>query len=375
MTFQDFVRKTIRKTRTWMHYIRSEQEWMHWVVTRAPSDISLWNLLKVWWSGYMPQSELIYRANTIGSGIQEYVSDRAWKAGTTYINEGREIILSDKLMLYRFLVDHKDCLPELYGVISGGNFSPRPWGEASSFAELLKEKRCHDPEGGLVVKPTHGSEGKGVRIIRFHPREQNLCLLDGNAVDMETLCKSLLRESKTSNRQMVTAWVGNAPYAEKLYPHTPNTLRVLMMRDISTNAPFVAAAAQRIGVKKSEPVDNFTLGGLSAEVDLDTGILSAASSKPSNGQLNWYDVHPETGATIKGVAIPGWANIKEKLKGIMDEIPWVDYVGWDLLVKDDGLKILEGNAYPALRIIQIHRPLLAEPRIRQFYEAHGVVEV
>jgi len=49
------------------------------------------------------------------------------------------------------------------------------------------------------------------------------------------------------------------------------------------------------------------------------------------------------------------------------------YIGWDLLVTDDDVVVLEGNDGPDLKLHQVHRPLLADPRIRRFYEHHGVV--
>ena len=46
---------------------------------------------------------------------------------------------------------------------------------------------------------------------------------------------------------------------------------------------------------------------------------------------------------------------------------------WDIAVLDDGLVIIEANGWTDFAIFQLKKPLLMDPRIRAFYEYHGVV--
>jgi hypothetical protein len=39
-----------------------------------------------------------------------------------------------------------------------------------------------------------------------------------------------------------------------------------------------------------------------------------------------------------------------------------------------GYKILEANDFCGIQLLQMHRPLLDERRVRSFYERHGVVQ-
>jgi hypothetical protein len=42
-------------------------------------------------------------------------------------------------------------------------------------------------------------------------------------------------------------------------------------------------------------------------------------------------------------------------------------------VTDAGFRIIEANSFTGPQFLQIHKPLLADERVRRFYEAHGVI--
>jgi hypothetical protein len=48
-------------------------------------------------------------------------------------------------------------------------------------------------------------------------------------------------------------------------------------------------------------------------------------------------------------------------------------VGWDVIATGSGFSILEGNSRPSLTISQTFRPLLVDPRVRQFLEHYDVI--
>ena len=51
------------------------------------------------------------------------------------------------------------------------------------------------------------------------------------------------------------------------------------------------------------------------------------------------------------------------------------FLGWDVVVTADGIRLLEGNANTGMNVLQVHGPLLSDPRIRRFYESHGGLNV
>jgi hypothetical protein len=146
------------------------------------------------------------------------------------------------------------------------------------------------------------------------------------------------------------------------------------MREID-GEPFIGRAVLRLGTRRSKGVDNFGQGGLAVSVDLETGALGEAVEHyaktprvPSN-----YRCHPDTGAPIAGELLPGWLDARNVALRLMCQLPFLNYVGWDIVLTDSGPVVLEGNNYTGVRLAQIHSGLLGESRIRAFYQRFGIL--
>jgi len=139
--------------------------------------------------------------------------------------------------------------------------------------------------------------------------------------------------------------------------------------------PFIAFAIHKFGTKESAPVDNWAKGGLSAYVDLESGELGPGAGYPkyTGGKLSWFDRHPETGAPIAGVQVPQWLALKGQLLEMLRELKFLIYIGWDIVITPRGPCIIEGNTAPAVAFLQVHKPLLKDPRVKRFYAYHKVL--
>lgn len=93
----------------------------------------------------------------------------------------------------------------------------------------------------------------------------------------------------------------------------------------SAGGQFVASAA---------------LGGFDAEIDSDTGIV-ISDGYSENGKI--YKVHPDTGIKIKGFQIPKWNELKLLVAELMKELPTYRYIGWDLVLTENGWVVMEAN--------------------------------
>jgi hypothetical protein len=114
---------------------------------------------------------------------------------------------------------------------------------------------------------------------------------------------------------------------------------------------------------------------MSALVDMETGILGrAVRYSPEENKMVWFDVHPETKAPIQGVRIPNWETIKDTLIEIVENLPSLKYVGWDVVSTNSGLQVIEGNSFTDIDVLQVHQGLLADPRVYKFYKHHRVIK-
>jgi hypothetical protein len=228
--------------------------------------------------------------------------------------------------------------------------------------------RVLDDGEPLVLKPLRGGAGTG---IIFLSRTGATFAINGVASRLVDICEFL----STLEHYLVTDFVRQADYAARMYALTTNTVRILTLWDWEAGAPFIAAATHRIGTARSFPVDNWHggWGGLSAKIDVATGVLGPGATLSSDGKLCWHERHPESGAPVQGVHVPFWPETAAAVLGIAGRLPYAPAVGWDLVITDTGCCCLEGNSPPSTLVWQVHDPLLADPRVRRFYEAHGII--
>ncbi|HKM28525.1 MAG TPA: sugar-transfer associated ATP-grasp domain-containing protein, partial [Anaerovoracaceae bacterium] len=202
---------------------------------------------------------------------------------------------------------------------------------------LLKEKKM------LFIKPYGAGKGNGVNILIYrdgqifvdktqYTEEEFIKFLKGR--DDWFLCESMKQHS----------------YSDAIYDKTVNTIRMIVMRDINTNKFKIFFAVQRIGTSATIPVDNGSRGGLVANIDLETGVLSEARCLHNR---NVYKVHPDSGAPIEGAVIPDWEDIKAEVLALTNKMPYMHFIAWDILKTEEGICVIEGNTSSGVNIIQL----------------------
>ncbi|QYM80346.1 hypothetical protein K0B96_06970 [Horticoccus luteus] len=82
---------------------------------------------------------------------------------------------------------------------------------------------------------------------------------------------------------------------------------------------------------------------LLSAVDVATGTLGPGVFREiTKGS---FDVHPDTGACITGRVLPGWAAMAELTLRAHRTLPWMPFIGWDVVETSAGLHLLEANAF------------------------------
>lgn len=341
-----------------------KRQYIRWLIHDERNNrraISRAERLQAWKLGFL---SLTYRMCQIDRfGPKDYVTDRMRYLRTPFLNGAYSVVLDDKLIFHEVLRRHAGLLPEAYALLRRDRVLPLSPERVSSYDDVL---RLLERKGRLVIKPTTGGGGNLVVVLEQGP--------EGAAWNGQVLpADEIRRRFKSSRDRLVTEFIEQARYAREIHAGSANTIRVLCLWNDDEKEPFAARAVQRFGSPATGPVDNITQGGLDSLVDLETGRLGRGARMTPEGRPEWHDHHPDTGARIEGVEVPHWRETLRGLLAVHAKYPELPYVGWDVLVTDDGFKVLEGNNMSGLWMFQVHGPLLAEPRVRRFFERRRVV--
>lgn len=322
------------------------------------------------------------------SNYRHYISDVQHELADDIVGRW-DAVVNNKLTFYLAFGSFPAHLPELYGVVDDGRLKRNSplmatpsWQEGPRTSALAADARSPagaeavawitrylDEHAALVLKPIYGHGGRGVLVCRTDDRADGYYVNGESKTDREFA--DLVADLE---EYLAWAFVEQAEYAEELFPGSTNTLRILTMWDYETDEPFVGGAVHRIGTSESAPVDNWSRRGLSAEVNDDGELSRGAQWLPSLGEVRWYETHPDTGARIAGTRVPHWSTVRDGILDMAGEVPYLPRLGWDVvLTGGGGFVVLEANAHAATRTLQVHRPLLRDPRVRRFYEYHGCV--
>lgn len=247
---------------------------------------------------------------------------------------------------------------------SGVSFAGYKLKDALQLEAELRDRGC--PE--LAIKPRGGRQGRALiiaRVVRDGPRL--LLRIDNSTLTLPEFIQRLKKDDFQDYGGGYHGWLiqerlEQSAIIEAINPDTLNTIRVVTVNSRDAGPRFVAAA-MRIG-RSGAIVDSWALGGLSVGVDLKTGILGQAVSKPKHGG-NWTASHPDSGEQIEGRKVPHWESCLDIAREAALAYSGVGTVGWDIAVTPKGAVLVEGNADWSLPLIQIHtdgllRSVLAE---------------
>lgn len=292
---------------------------------------------RLWLSfhGFVPDQYEIYDLRH--NSRNDFLSEFDWYRSRR-IN-GREAFVLNNKVICAQLVGQYASVPENYIIRKNNNimFPDGTIADNNHVIELLKNKKKS------IFKPTSTGKGKNVFLIEF---KENSFYLNNEKFSNQDFLKLL----HTRKDWFISEYIEQAEFLNSLFPASTNTLRMITVRNQENNAFDLLFAVLRIGRNSSVPVDNASQGGLVAKVDLETGELSEAKSL-HNTEV--YFAHPDTGAEIKGKAVPKWDETKEKIVSLSNRFAYLDFIAWDILLTDDGFYVIEANASSGVNIVQI----------------------
>jgi len=334
-------------------------EFLRWFVARPElriaAGLSARTVARLLRRGFWPDRQSLYRLDL--HDPTPYLSDQQLLM-TRFIDGAYAPWLDDKSLFYSRMRGLAPT-PRVFATVSQGRVEWEEGPPARDLAALVER------EGKVIAKPPRKSSGRDVVLLEHRAA--------GLFWNRRPISSSALRARLLGTGDLLlTAFVHQGAYASRLFADTVNSLRLVTMLDPDSGAPFVGAAAQRVGWARTFPVDNVTAGGFAVDIDERTGRLGRAfrieSFKPC-----FAERHPDSGTFFADAAIPGWPRLVAQVLELAARFPMLPYAAWDLALLDDGFTLLEGNSWAGLFINQPFRPLLADPRVRRFFQHHGIV--
>ena len=325
--------------------------------TRLPFRRTLWG----WRHGFTTYSNAGYRLSA--ENVHEFVSDYARYVKTPRINGPFLPMLNNKLAFSRLVASHGGPTPEYYCFI--GDHGPIAIGDRYRMRDADGIAAACMTGSRFIVKPCTG--GGGVRVSLISSRDGRLTLNHREVTEAE-----FARFINSLSDAVVCEFIQQHEYAARIFPDSANSIRVLTMWDYERNETFIPFAGHRFGGPKSVPVDNVSQGGVAAQVDVASGKLLMAHSLSEPAGSSTFKVHPHTGVAITGTVVPNWEMVKRGLLKLSRKMSYIPYIGWDIIVTEDGFRVIEGNNHPHLGH-QEFEPLLRNPRVRAFYERFGAL--
>ena len=188
----------------------------------------------------------------------------------------------------------------------------------------------------FVVKPADYAYGVGVHKASMEDYGYDYkAALEGILNEINTIHeKSPSRASKMVLEELIQQDESLAV----LHPESVNGIRATAVRGkdgkIHIYHPWIKAGVGGTFVASA------ALDGFDAEVDSVTGEVITHGYQ-EDGSV--YEVHPNSGITIKGFQIPKWDELVKLVDELMEEMHEYGYIGWDLVLTPKGWCVMEGN--------------------------------
>ncbi len=270
----------------------------------------------------------------------------------------------------------KDTMPEYYVYVENdGSFTylmdcPSHIAKDEEFLmNLLKYKKI------LAMKPNSGTSG-GLGFIKLELRGEEL-LENNKPINMERF----LEIRDTMRNYIITEYCKQHQDLAKVWPDSECTLRVIMVKDpkedrFGLSSWSCAVSYARFGTSVNGGASNLSSGGVGVGFDFETGKYNdfCIRYKRYCPDGKWMlTQHPDTKIEWGKSGLPNWEYVREKINTLCQHVSSLDYLGLDIIITEDGMKLCEINSHPAMDYEQIMcGPTLSKEKIRTFFEHKGL---
>lgn len=287
----------------------------------------------------------------------------------------------DKTTL-KYVLNSNGCestMPEYYVYVEndlcGGGFTylmdcPEDIEKNEDFLwNLLQKKRI------IAMKPNSGTSG-GLGFIKLEMRGDEI-FENNKPIDMARFEE--IRD--TMRNYIITEYAQQHKDLAEVWPDSECTLRVIMCKNAKEDkySPAkwsCAVSYARFGTSTNGGASNLSSGGVGVGFDFETGKYRdfCIRYKRFTPDGKWMlEKHPDTGAEWKKMGLPNWSYVRSQISNLCQHVSSLDYLGLDIIITENGMKLCEINSHPAIDYEQIMcGPILAKEDIRSFFEHKGL---
>jgi len=296
------------------------------------------------------------------------------------INSWAKIWINDKLSL-KYTLNSNGCensMPKYYLYVDNdGNYNYLMDDEKS----IVKDKdyifNLLKHLGTLAMKPNSGtSGGRGFMKMEYKNGE----IFANNKL---ITCEEFESTVAELRNYIVTEYAYQHRELAEIWPDSECTLRVIMVKvpegkyDSKEWKCIVSYA--RFGTSVSGGASNLSSGGIGVGFDFNTGQFYdfGIRYKRFCPDGEWKcKKHPDTGVEWKNTGLPNWTIVKDGLEQICNHISTLDYLGFDVIITENGFKLCEINTHPAADYEQVMcGPIMKKEGAIKFFKQKGLYDV
>ncbi|MGB5096506.1 MAG: alpha-L-glutamate ligase-like protein [Porticoccaceae bacterium] len=241
-------------------------------------------------------------------------------------------LVDNKLLTKQLALARGIAVPELYAVIAAQH-------QSKDLARILGERE------DFVIKPAHGSGGNGILVVcgrfgnSFRKPSGDLITLAAMQHHVSNIVSGMYSLGGLPDQAIIEYRVKFDPLFEHISFQGVPDIRVIVFRGVPV------AAMVRLPTRASGGRANLHQGAMGIGIDLATGI-----SRDGVLRNRACGIHPDTGHSTLGIAIPHWAQILRLAIECADTVG-LGYLGADIIMdRDLGPLMLELNARPGLSV-------------------------
>lgn len=309
--------------------------------------------------GFTPKKVELF--NLDESNFKNYLSDYDYFQ-LHPINRNFSHWIDDKLTFRYLLEPFQKYLPKYYFHLDRGEVTCLPDYPGKSPASIDQIISFLNDKKELAAKLLNASGGEGFYKLHVH---HNYYLINDIQVTQQELLNTLATwRDNVGGGYLITEYLHPCEEFSRIWPKSTNTIRVSIIRN-KHKAPVIVDGFMRFGSSKTNYTDSAVSGGIICRLNIDDGAFFDGAIIGKH-DIQKITNHPDTGSLLQGV-VPYWDDVKKVLLEICNYISHIIYMGFDVVITNDGFKVIEINSHRGLITNQYYQPYLQTEITKEFF--------